>query len=364
MELQVHKILNDDDLSSYLKHVESFEVINPFYKIWYSYVSENTQDRLKYFTFSDSKGSLLILMPFILREIPYKSDQTYYDVISPYGYSGPIFNDSLSRGYLIKFWECVDAWYKNNQVVSEFIRFSLNHNYHFYSGNLVPTLTNVNGQIIDEASQWANFKQKVRNNYRKSAKENLQIKFLHTGLGEADIKQFYDIYIQTMSRIGADQEYRYSINYFKNIIKLSGDNFMIAIVYKDTVAISTELILISGDTLYSFLGGTLSDYFNYRPNDFLKIEVMKWARAHQYKYYLLGGGREDGDSLYQYKKTFFPNDKDLIFYTGRKIVNEKMYQELEDQLNVDLVATDVACLEVKKAHRITFFPAYRKNGFK
>ena len=69
-------------------------------------------------------------MPFLLRKVPYKDqEETYYDVISPYGYSGPLFNKNMSRGYLILFWEAVDSWYQENHVVSEFVRFSLNHNY-------------------------------------------------------------------------------------------------------------------------------------------------------------------------------------------------------------------------------------------
>ncbi|WP_308991967.1 GNAT family N-acetyltransferase [Mariniflexile litorale] len=364
MELKVHRIVNDEDLNLYLKYVESFDVINPFYKIWFSNVSEGSSDLLKYFTLVDATGKVLILMPIIFRKIPFsKNNQTYYDVISPYGYSGPLFNENMSRGYLIKFWELVDAWYKEHDVVSEFIRFSLNHNFHFYSGKLVPTLTNVNGAIKEADIQWQNFKQKVRNNYRKSAKENLKIQFLYQDLSRSDIKQFYDIYNQTMSRIGADQEYHYSMAYFENIIKLSGNNFMIAIVFKDGVAISTELILISGKTLYSFLGGTLSEYFNMRPNDFLKIEVLKWARAHHYEYYLLGGGRSDGDSLYQYKKSFFPDDKDLIFYTGRKIINKKMYKILEGLLNSNVVTEEGISVEAKKESRISFFPSYRKYAF-
>ncbi|MDO7171351.1 GNAT family N-acetyltransferase [Mariniflexile sp. AS56] len=364
MKLEINKISNQISFEIYLKSVESFNVTNPFYKIWFSNIHENTQDELSYFSLRDEKGTLLILMPIILRRIPhFEKHQNYFDVSSPYGYSGPLFNEAMSRGYLILFWELVDAWYKDNHVVSEFIRFSLNNNYHFYSGKLVPTLTNVNGCVVDEVAQWQNFKQKVRNNYRKSAKEGLKVKFLHKGLTKADIKQFYDIYITTMSRIGADKEYRYSLEYFESIIELSGDDFMIALVFKGDVAISTELVLISGTSLFSFLGGTLSEYFKLRPNDFLKIEVLNWARQHGYTQYVLGGGRTDGDSLYQYKKSFFPNDKDLIFYTGRKIINTKIYKKLDNLLNSSVISECVNPDEKQNKQQIGFFPVYRKNAF-
>lgn len=360
MKLVVNKISNESDFEAYLKIIESFDIINPFYKILGSDFNEIIEDKLRYFTFINDAKEVLILMPFILRKVPYKDqEETYFDVISPYGYSGPLFNEDMSRGYLIKFWEAVDAWYKQNNIISEFIRFSLDHNYQFYSGILIPTLINVKGKLIDKEAQWNNFKPKVRNNYRKSLDNKLTAKFVGKEATNKDIETFYDIYIRTMNRIGADNDYFYDIDYFKNIIKLSKDNFLIAFVFKDDVAISTELILISGDTLYSYLGGTLADYFNLRPNDFLKIEVMKWARANNFEYYLLGGGREDYDTLYHYKKSFFPNDNDVIYYTGRKIVNKKVYDKLDKIMNAHIVFDGSTSNTDKKQDKIKFFPAYR-----
>ena len=360
MKLEVHDISNEHDFAQYLQIVESFDVINPFYKILGGDVYHVNNAQLRYFTFLNQVGDILILMPFLLREVPYKDQETtYYDVTSPYGYSGPLFNENLSRGYLILFWEAVDAWYREHHIVSEFIRFSLNHNFQFYSGTLVPTLTNVKGKLLEEQAQWNQFKQKVRNNYRKSFGHNLQVQFLCKDITNADILVFYDIYIQTMNRIGAEDEYFYSLEYFKKVIQLSQGNFVIVFVHKDNIAISAELILIAGDTLYSYLGGTLADYFYCRPNDFLKIEVMKWARDKGFKYYLLGGGRMDNDSLYHYKKSFFPYDKDVIYYTGRKIVNEAMYNALDRLMNTEVVIDGVK--PEQEDIKSNFFPAYRKH---
>ncbi|WP_338358909.1 GNAT family N-acetyltransferase [Yeosuana marina] len=361
MRLLVHNISNDADFNLYLKHVESFDIINPFYKLLGANLNEVNEDVAHYFTFgNEDDDTILILMPFFIRKVPYQDqEKTYYDVISPYGYSGPLFNESMSRGYLILFWEAVDAWYSENHVVSEFVRFSLNHNFQFYSGLLIPTLTNVNGRLVDEETQWNGFKSKVRNNYRKSLEHNLTAKFICDEITDQDIDIYYSIYITTMQRIRAHDTYFYSLEYFKKIIELSKNNFVVVLIYKDDMAISAELILIAGDTLYSYLGGTLADYFNYRPNDFLKIEVMKWARRHGYDYYLLGGGRSDGDSLYQYKKSFFPDDKDTIYYTGRKIVNEKMYQKLDTIMNANVISEDSETDEQGIEHT-HYFPAYRR----
>lgn len=355
MKLNVYEVVNENDFKSYINIISSFDVINPFYKIVALNYLELKEDKFYYFTLTNEENKVLILMPFFLRVISFKDqEKSYFDVSSPYGYSGPLFNSEISRGYLLDFWELVDAWYKDNNVITEFIRFSLNNNHHFYSGKLIPTLSNVRGHIIEEEKQWNEFKQKVRNNYRKSVNGGLQVKVFFNEICPETIKIFYDIYIKTMYRIKAEKNYFYSLSYFENIINYSKGNCAIAIVYKENVAISTELILISGDTLYSFLGGTLSEYFEYRPNDFLKIEVMKWARKNNFKNYILGGGRTDGDSLYNYKKSFFPFNQDVIYYTGRKIINTKVYAKLNDILNADI---EVEKIDTKP----NYFPIYRKE---
>lgn len=358
MKLLLNKIKTEQDFNKYIEKVESFNVVNPFYKIIGADLEEVLDGKLRYFEFID-KNETLVIMPFLLRKTPDVTlDKNYYDVISPYGYSGPLFNYDLPKDTLVKFWELVDEWYKKNNVVSEFIRFSLNNNYEFYSGVLVPTLSNVKGKIIDEIDQWNNFKQKVRNNYRKASGAKLRIEILQDSADVDKIKSFHSIYTQTMTRIKADAQYFYSLNYFKKTVELSKNNFLIAFVYYEDIAISAELILISGKTLFSYLGGTLSDFFNHRPNDFLKIEVMNWARKNDYEYYILGGGRSDNDGLYQYKKAFFPNDTDVIYYTGRKIINKKVYNVLDKIINCNVVFNDQKTVD-ENTIKAGYFPSYR-----
>ena len=158
-----------------------------------------------------------------------------------------------------------------------------------------------------------------------------------------------------MNRKNASKKYLYPLSYFKKLFKENIGKCAIVLIYKENIAISTELILLSNDTIYSFLGGTLEDYFHTRPNDFLKIEVMKWARKHNIKYYVLGGGIDDDDDLYKYKKSFFPNDKDVIFYTGNKIINKNIYSKL---LNKKLKTIKD---ETKENNYTNYFPEYRDS---
>jgi lipid II:glycine glycyltransferase (peptidoglycan interpeptide bridge formation enzyme) len=156
-----------------------------------------------------------------------------------------------------------------------------------------------------------------------------------------------------MTRNKAQKKYFFSCDYFQVFINKNAEHCALALIYKDGIPISTELVLLSDDTLYSHLGGTDASYFASRPNDFLKFEVMKWAMEQKKKYYILGGGREIGDDLYKYKKNYFPNDDDIIYYTGRKIILSevsKILNEYQKLNNFELYSANV---------ENDYFPAYR-----
>ena len=77
--------------------------------------------------------------------------------------------------------------------------------------------------------------------------------------------------------------------------------------HKDGKIVSTELVLVSRDDIYSFLGGTDSVYFYCRPNDFLKHSIIGWGIKNDKKRYVIGGGYNcETDGIYEYKKSFAP----------------------------------------------------------
>ena len=353
-DLGFYSLNTDKDINFYNDILDSFENHNMFYSL--AYCNYQTSSKLNYFVLKKNNIPQ-ILLPVYLNKIEspiFDDNESYFDVTSPYGYSGPLFDKANSEDLKI-FWNKVDEWYKENNVVTEFLRFNLEGNHKNYSGQLIPTLRNVKGEIFSFDIIWENFKQKVRNNYRKAEKNNLSsIIYDSSSINTSIIDIFYDIYIKTMERNAAAKTYFYSKSYFENLINDNSNNILIAVVYQENTPISVELILINNNILYSYLGGTLAEYFGVRPNDFLKIEVIKWGINHNKKYYILGGGRKDYDGLYQYKKSFFPKDEDLVFYTGRKVINENIYNRLIKEINVKY--TDVNSLMNDSEN---FFPIYK-----
>lgn len=354
-DLEVINLIDDVSIKKYTNLLKESWDNNIYYSFNHLSYFENDKNMLKYFLFKINDNNQ-ILMPIILRQIEnINIDSKYFDAITPYGYSGPLCNSGVNELDLKIFWEHVDNWYKQNNVITEFVRFSLNNNYKGYNGLLINSLKNIKGTLHDEfEKQWKTFLPKVRNNYRRAVSFNLTAKiFSANEISKDVIKIFYEIYTDTMIRKNANSVYFFSLDYFKNLILNNQSKFSIIHVYLNEKAISTELIIKNNTTIFAFLGGTDVNYYSYRPNDFLRVEIIKWAIKNNFKYYVLGGGLKDSDGLYKSKKAFFPKEEDVTFYTGRKIVNNEVYQKLCENHLEDYA--DIRKEDLKNY----FFPLYR-----
>lgn len=353
--LDILHLSSSQDRNNYLQHLQDIDSTNPFYQFEMLHLYEKANSQLMYFLFSvDGRPS--VVMPFYLNDIYVNSRKTAFkDVESPYGYSGPIFKKGIQDSVINDFWTAVDQWYDDNNVVSEFIRFSLNGNHIHYSGSLIKTLNNIKGRILDsDEAQWKAFKQKVRKNYRSAERNLLTFDMYHRNITQVAVDDFYDIYISTMNRYSAEEHFFISKDKFAKYIEQNPESCALAIVSCGQVPISTELILLSENTMYSFLGGTQSEYFDKRPNDFLKIKSIDWGRNHDYLYYILGGGRKNGDGIHTYKKTFFPLDPEVIFMTGRKVIKKDIYEKL--------VEKSISMNQHDGENRDDLFPRYKQQS--
>ena len=345
-----------ESISLYKQSIAIIDDNNPYY--CYELLVNHLDNQELYFFRYVINEEVSVVMPFILRDILHDDVKSgYYDVTSPWGYNGPLFHPSLSKELIEGFWVAVDAWYKENKVVSEFVRFNFSENYTFYTGETIHTLRNVKGKIADWDYFWSNLKSNTRNQFRKAKKEGLTFE-LHFGkIDEAKVKAFYDVYIGTMNRRDAIDSFYHPLEYFTEFCEKNPRKCAIGLVYENDLAISCELFLISDDTMFSFLGGTSSDHFKLRPNEYLKINAIDWARTQGLTYYMIGGGlsNSETDNLYLYKKKYFPFDDDIHFYTGRKIIDKQVYLKLTNENSTD----DTLSMEEIEKIEEGFFPRYR-----
>ena len=262
----------------------------------------------------------------------------YVDLITPYGYGGFIGDIadyvSLNDEY--------GQYCSDNGYVCEFVRFELFSDYwQYYNGETETRMHNVVRNLECPISDiWMDFKQKVRKNVKRANSYGLKIIVDETG---EHMNDFLRIYYGTMERSNAEKKFYFKKQFFETLM-LSDNAVMLHVRFNDKI-ISTELVIFGAENCYSYLGGTESEFFYTRANDFLKFEIIKWAKEKGLKNFVLGGGYGSDDGIFQYKMNLAPHGiRD--FYIGRKIFNNETYQKLCD-------------LRLQEQLNATFFPKYR-----
>ncbi len=340
--------LNTHQALQYNEALDHLGGNHPYYKLEFLDIFYSGIEGSKALVMKSDSGKPVVVMPIYLRPIENDELSDHYDAISTWGYSGPQFHSNLEPENLEIFWRLVDDWYRENGIVSEFVRFKLDNSHLYYSGTLVEGMHNIKGKLKDPEIIWRNYNRKVRKNINKAKREGLSVKLFYADDISVDIfGQFYAIFEHTMDRTHAAASYYYSYEKLKAFMRNNPQNCALVLTFKDEKPVASEMILLSEDTVFSFIGGTLADYFEFRPNEILKDEIIKWAYRRGYEYFVLGGGYGKDDGIFRYKQAFFPKDI-CPFYTGRKIIDEKAYRYLsgleDEPINI----------------REDFFPLYRK----
>lgn len=273
-----------------------------------------------------------ILYPFLLRNIEkeeYATNIKAKDIISPYGYSG-LYKININEQFeveIIQFFnEKFRKWMNSENVVTEVIKFHLFEEVSdIFEGVIEIPQQNIAVDLTNDIdSIWMNFDHKVRKNVNKANNNNL--KFIIDKEGKF-IEDFINIYESTLKRRSALDTYFFNLDFFKKIIKDMENNFCFFHILNNDKIISTELCLLSKNNIYSFLGGTYQEYFNLRPNDLLKFEIIKWGVDNNKNKFILGGGYTKDDGIFNYKKSFEPLGV-YDYKVGSRIINNEIYNEL------------------------------------
>jgi len=294
-----------------------------------------------------------VLFPFVLRPLHMekwvKSDSEIWDLVTPYGYGGAFVWEMPDADV---FWDKFRAWTQRINVVSAFARLSLfPEQLILFDGEIQVRSQNIVRMLdLNADAMWMDYAHKVRKNVKKALRNNLDVDIDLTGL---HLKEFLEIYYSTMDRREAASRYYFPEEFFYNIVRDLTGQFAFFHVLHESKIISTELVLVSADYLYSFLGGTCAEAYALRPNDLLKHSIIEWGRDQKKKAFVLGGGYEEDDGIFRYKRSFAPNGE-VPFKVGMRIYKPQIYESLVQQR---LKWESSQGLDWKP--RSDFFPKYR-----
>ncbi len=235
------------------------------------------------------------------------------DLTNAYGYGGPYaWNVSEFESQI--FWGRFDAWARSLGAVTTFSRLSLFPEQMIpFHGELRERGANIVRRLdVTPEELWSDYEGKVRKNVQRARREGLEVRFDTQG---NRVDDFIEIYESTMDRRGALRQYYFPRTFFESIITDLPGQFLFACVMAGDRVVSSEIILISAETAYFFLGGTRAEAFALRPNDLLKHESFLRCRGMGIQRFVLGGGYGADDGLLRYKRSFAPTGE-RPFHTG------------------------------------------------
>ena len=324
--LQEISFLEKEKWNQLVRSFEDYEVfyLNEYVSAFAEESMENGEPVLLYYEYNKDRAINVLFKRDISKTDCFSNllqQEQFYDLISPYGYGG-------FRGH-VKDWKQLFSVYhdycKNKNYVCEFVRFDLFGECRLYYEGSVETKTrNVVRDLTPSYDEiWKDFKPKVRKNVRKALSSQLEF-FWDQGICYLD--DFLRIYYMTMERTEAKKIFYFRRDFFEKILSMKENAALFHIFYQGRV-ISTELVLCGSENCYSFLGGTDNAYFSLRPNDYLKVEIIKWAKQQGYHRFILGGGYGSDDGIFRYKQAFAPNGI-VDFYIGKRIFRGIEYDKL------------------------------------
>lgn len=278
------------------------------------------------------EGDDLLFYPFLVRpieKIGHESiPQSYYDIETVYGYSGPLATNNNPE-FLERAWKSFSVWCANEHVVAEFIRFHPSTGNHFLVDSSCKVAQDRETVVVhtdcSPGDLWANYPEVQRNKVRRARSRGLECK--EVGINDG-MEAFKHLYRSTMERVGADERYYFSDAYFEGLISELGDKVRLFTVYDDIHPVCAGLYLQHGGRVHGHLAGRDVRYNSAAPSNLLVHSVAQWGQRNGFHSLHLGGGRTSGpnDSLFQFKSQI--SRLRLPFYIGMRVHNHQIYTEL------------------------------------
>lgn len=301
--------------------------------------------------------SLRVINVFLKRDIsqltPFRDiivPETYYDIVTPYGYGGFLFEGDTSEKSILEFYEHYFDFMRKEQLVSGCRRYHpLLRNAEMMRG--ITDVIDLGNTIVMDLESVAiidfNLSKQNRNRIRK-AKE-CGIKIQH-GKGLPLLHEFMKIYNSTMDSVLADPYYYFNTAFYESINHDMYDYYEVFYAILDEKIIASSIFIFANAKMHCHLLGSCFEYRNLAPSNLLIYEAALWGYLQGFKTLHLGGGLGSlEDNLLQFKKTFNKHS-DFSFSIGTEIFHPEMYEKLvEIRKKSDLSFN----------YKSTYFPLYR-----
>ena len=247
-----------------------------------------------------------------------KIEENYFDLETPYGYGGLLFN-TKNKNFIKKALKEYKNFCKEKKIIANFIRFhpfvsciSEEMDFCSYDRDIVIKDLSVSNDILSTYSS------KVRNIIKKCSTKNIQIR------ESRNIDKFLEMYYFTMEKNKADKFYYFDKDYFKKLLQLENVFLYEAVFENEVIAMS---FFIFSTFAYYHLSANTPISYKLNANYLLLHYAFLEAKKRGIKYFILGGGTSSfkDDTLLKFKMKFSKLLKP--FYIGGIIFNKDKYTE-------------------------------------
>lgn len=157
----------------------------------------------------------------------------------------------------------------------------------------------------DPDVMWKSFNPKVRNQVRKAEKSGLEVKV--GGIEYLD--DFYEAFAINMKDLGSPV---HSKALFENLLHEFPDTTRIFTVYLGSENVGGAIFISFKDTAEVPWASSKREYLQYRPNNLLYWEMIKYACEQRFKYFDFGRSTKDSGT-YHFKKQWGAESKQLYW---------------------------------------------------
>ena len=250
----------------------------------------------------------------------------YFDFTTPYGYGGPLAEGTFAASGQQAFFDELIQYCKSENIVSQFLRFHpLLNNQGVFS--MVTENRYVHDTIyIDTSCEnliFSNMDSSNRNKVRKAHSAGIHV----VKRPMSDFTAFFDMYCETMRRHDADAYYYFRQDYFDFINRSFAENAAIFYAVLDDKPIAGAMFLFNENMMHYHLASVHQEYRSSAAGTLLLYEAAMWAAQNGIGRLHLGGGLNENDSLFGFKKQFNKHGR-VPFYIGRTVFDNEAYHRL------------------------------------
>lgn len=293
-------------------------------------------------------------MPMLIRQLPGEIADvtTGADAITPYGYTGPLINESAGEDFVARALDLLVSTLRKKQFVSLFARFHPLFPPPRALSKREDVICHGTTVSIDLSLTPDEMMAQTRKDHRKKIRRILRNKEQCT-IFDSDWEHFdtfYDIYIESMDRLEAKDIYYFPRDYFHRFKEGLGDRaHLVHTLVGDEIA-SSGIFTETAGIVQSHLSGTYDRFMPAYPSKLTMHSVRLWAAERGNRIFHMGGGLAgQEDTLFMFKSGFGKGRHN--FYLWRLVLDQNAYTSLIQRAS-EMRGDD----SIKTS---SLFPAYR-----